>query len=199
MTMEQTLKIMAEPVTMDPQKCRFTLDLQVVDAGSYLFTKKEDAVGSAMAEALFAIPHVLEVFISAKSITIKKAGEEDWRSIGPKIGSAIREAFASQKPLVSQALKDQLPDEKELRQQVQKVIEDEINPSVASHGGYIELLDVKNNDIFIKMGGGCQGCASSTYTLKQGVEQLLRKNIPNIGSIFDTTDHAAGTNPYFQQ
>jgi Fe/S biogenesis protein NfuA len=85
-----------------------------------------------------------------------------------------------------------------LRIRINAIIEDQINPSVASHGGYIDLLDVQGSRVFIHMGGGCQGCSMSAATLKHGVETTLRTEIPEITEIFDTTDHASGANPYFQ-
>jgi Fe/S biogenesis protein NfuA len=66
------------------------------------------------------------------------------------------------------------------------------------HGGFVELIDVKNNSIYIRMGGGCQGCGAADVTLKQGIEKSIRELIPQVGEILDTTDHAAGRNPYYQ-
>lgn len=81
--------------------------------------------------------------------------------------------------------------------EVQKLLDTQINPGVASHGGYVELLDVKDNRVFVRMGGGCQGCGMASVTLKQGVEALLKQVFPDL-SVVDTTDHAGGTNPYYQ-
>ena len=72
-----------------------------------------------------------------------------------------------------------------------------INPGVASHGGFVELLDVQDDSIFIRMGGGCQGCGAADMTLKQGVERLIRENIPQVREVLDQTDHASGRNPYY--
>ena len=88
--------------------------------------------------------------------------------------------------------------EEELRQKVQVILDDEINPAVAAHGGYITLLDVQGTRVFVQLGGGCQGCAMSTATLKHGVESTLKSQIPEITEILDTTDHAAGDNPFYQ-
>ncbi|MGE3271954.1 MAG: NifU family protein, partial [Chloroflexota bacterium] len=85
-----------------------------------------------------------------------------------------------------------------LAAEIQAVIDAQINPGVASHGGYVELLDVKENRVFVKMGGGCQGCGMAAVTLKQGVEVMLREKFPQIADVVDTTDHANGENPYYQ-
>ena len=85
-----------------------------------------------------------------------------------------------------------------LAEKVVKVIDDEINPGIASHGGFVSLVDVKGNDVIIQMGGGCQGCGMASVTLKEGVEVALRRAIPEIDGIYDVTDHANGKNPYYK-
>ena len=86
-----------------------------------------------------------------------------------------------------------------IAEKVVKVIEEEINPGIASHGGFVSLVDVKGNDIMIQMGGGCQGCGMANVTLKDGIEVALKKAIPEIGGIYDVTDHAGGKNPFYQK
>jgi Fe/S biogenesis protein NfuA len=81
---------------------------------------------------------------------------------------------------------------------VQKVLDDEINPAVASHGGYVTLLDVKDGRAFVQLGGGCQGCGMVDVTLKQGIEVRVRELVPAITEIVDSTDHAGGANPYYR-
>jgi Fe/S biogenesis protein NfuA len=84
-----------------------------------------------------------------------------------------------------------------MRRQIKKVIDDMINPAVASHGGEVHLVDFVNNNVYIRLAGGCQGCSSSSATLKNGIERLLREEFPTLGDIVDVTDHATGENPYY--
>lgn len=85
-----------------------------------------------------------------------------------------------------------------MRRQIKKVIEEMINPALASHGGSCEFADFINGDLYLRMAGGCQGCASSAATLKGGIERILREEFPSeIREIIDITDHAAGENPYY--
>ena len=87
-----------------------------------------------------------------------------------------------------------------MRRQIQKVIDNEINPFVANHGGRIELVDYLDKNVYLEMQGGCQGCAASTATLKQGVERILRENFgSDIHEIFDVTDHSQGENAYYTE
>jgi Fe/S biogenesis protein NfuA len=81
---------------------------------------------------------------------------------------------------------------------VQELIDSRINPGVASHGGHVELLDVQDGTVYVRLGGGCQGCGMVDVTLRQGIEALIREEIPEIQQVVDTTDHAAGRNPYYQ-
>ncbi|UCE01796.1 MAG: iron-sulfur cluster assembly accessory protein [Candidatus Latescibacterota bacterium] len=81
---------------------------------------------------------------------------------------------------------------------VQRVIDTEINPGVATHGGHVTLLDVKQGTAYIRLGGGCQGCGMADVTLKQGIEVAIKQAVPEIVDVLDTTDHAAGDNPFYQ-
>lgn len=84
-----------------------------------------------------------------------------------------------------------------LAERVQALFDEMVNPRIASHGGAVELVDVDGDAIYIRMTGGCQGCAASAATLRMGIERTLREELPEIGEIIDVTDHAAGVNPYF--
>ena len=85
-----------------------------------------------------------------------------------------------------------------LAQRAQQVLDSEINPGVQMHGGLVTLLEVKDGAAYIEMGGGCQGCGMKDVTLRQGIEGAFKRRVPEITQIIDTTDHAAGTNPYYQ-
>jgi len=85
----------------------------------------------------------------------------------------------------------------ELKSKVQDLVDTSINPAIAAHGGWVELLDVKDSVVYLQMGGGCQGCGAADITLKAGIERLIKDEIPEITEVLDTTDHAAGENPYY--
>jgi Fe/S biogenesis protein NfuA len=81
---------------------------------------------------------------------------------------------------------------------IQEVLDRQINPSVAAHGGFVDLLEVRGGAAYVQLGGGCQGCAQVDVTLRQGIEVAIKAAVPQIIEVIDVTDHAAGTNPYFQ-
>ena len=82
--------------------------------------------------------------------------------------------------------------------QIQRIFDEQINPQIAAHGGYVQLLDVQGNRAYIEMGGGCQGCGMANVTLKQGVEVAVREQLPEIEELVDITDHNSGDNPYYK-
>ena len=85
----------------------------------------------------------------------------------------------------------------ELSKKVAEIINSEVNPAVASNGGVVELVGVDENKAIIAFGGGCQGCGMADVTLKQGVEVMIKEKVPEIIEVIDSTDHAAGTNPFY--
>jgi Fe/S biogenesis protein NfuA len=82
---------------------------------------------------------------------------------------------------------------------VRQVLEQQVNPAIAAHGGVITLVDVQDTEVYLEMSGGCQGCAMSRLTLRQGVERMLRQAVPEVTAVHDITDHASGSNPYYQR
>ena len=81
---------------------------------------------------------------------------------------------------------------------IRHLLDERINPQVANHGGHIALVDVKNDTAYIRLEGGCQGCGMADVTLKQGVATEIQALVPTINRVLDVTDHAGGTNPYYQ-
>jgi len=80
---------------------------------------------------------------------------------------------------------------------VQEVLDDRVNPSLASHGGVVSLVDIQEARVVLSFGGGCQGCGMADVTLKEGVSAQLKQQIPEISEVVDATDHASGENPYY--
>jgi len=100
-------------------------------------------------------------------------------------------------PAGAGAVEEKSESEGELARRVREVLDAEVNPGIAAHGGAILLVEVKETDVYLEMSGGCQGCAMSRLTLRQGVERMLRQAIPEISAVHDVTDHESGANPFF--
>ena len=86
----------------------------------------------------------------------------------------------------------------DVAQRVVQVLDHQINPSIAAHGGHAELVAVEDNTAYLRLSGGCAGCGMAAVTLSQGIEVAIFASVPEITRVVDVTDHASGTNPYFE-
>lgn len=84
-------------------------------------------------------------------------------------------------------------------ERVVAVVEQAINPAIAAHGGVVEVVAVEEGTVYVRMGGGCQGCGMASVTLTQGIEATITQTVPEVSKVVDVTDHAGGTNPYYEQ
>jgi len=186
------IQIMATVDQTDAQKCTFAVD-RPVHEGNAAFSDPAQARENRLAEKLFNIPGITSVELSDNLVKLTKSTAEPWNMIGKRIGGSIR-AFLQPPPEIPA---DQLLPSNVIRDKVQRLLSEQINPGVASHGGFVELIDVDNNIVYLRMGGGCQGCGAADITLKMGIERMIREEVPQIYQVLDVTDHAAGQNPYY--
>lgn len=142
--------------------------------------REEDEVFDQGGFTLYADPHSTD-FLEGATI--------DWVSTLQQSGFKIENPNV--KPLGSE------PPEGELAERVQRVLEEQINPGVAQHGGQVSLVDIRDNVVYLRMGGGCQGCGMASVTLTQGIKRALHEAVPEVEGVEDVTDHSAGDNPYY--
>lgn len=195
--MASDIRITAEPV--DAQRCKFLVDRPVYQ-GVRRFVDRGEAPGSPLAEALFALPGVREVIVSGNLVTVVKESPEAWQVAGKAVGAAIRQALAAGVPAIADRPAPtgaaRVSDD-ELYERVNDLFVQQVNPMVARHGGRVELIDVQESIVLLRMSGGCQGCGMASVTLRQGIEGMLNQYLPEVKGIVDITDHTSGTNPYF--
>lgn len=201
--MDRSITITAEPV--DTRRCKFLVGETVHAGGVRRFESAEEAKGSPLAEAIYAIPGagVRELIVSGNLVTVVKDSPTPWQAIGKPIGAAIRAALTSETPPISAESprpsgRGSKANDDELYERVHDLFETMVNPMVARHGGQVELIDVQDAVVMLRMGGGCQGCGMASVTLRQGIEGMLNEHLPEVKGIVDITDHASGANPYFQ-
>jgi Fe-S cluster biogenesis protein NfuA len=196
------LRITAEPI--DNGRCKFLVSEPLHPGGVRRFASPDEARGSPLAEAIFAIPgaDVSEVIVSGNLVTVVKRSPAAWPVVGKAVGQAIRAALAGGQPAV--AAKPAAPAragtataDDALYERVVDLFESQVNPMVARHGGRVELIDVQDAVVMVRMAGGCQGCGMADVTLRQGIEAMLHQHVPEVKGIVDITDHTAGSNPYF--
>jgi len=190
------IAIKAEPA--DNHRCTFTLNVPLMNTGARRFASAAEAAGSPLAEVLFAVPGVTDVLVSGPTVTVTKRDTAPWQIAGKAVGAAIRAALASGAPLFAPkpVAADPSADDA-LFDKVSMIFDSKINPMVAGHGGRVELIDVQDHVVLLRMQGGCQGCGMASVTLRQGIETTLREIAPEIAAVVDVTDHATGDNPYF--
>ena len=194
------IKITAEPV--DTNRCKFVVSQPIFPGGVRRFQSAAEAPGSPLAEAIYAIPEagVTELIVSGNIVTVVKQSPAPWQALGRAVGAAIRAALASAGPAVAPPARrtGDAVDDDTLYERVADLFDRQVNPMVARHGGRVELIDVQDAVVMLRMGGGCQGCGMADVTLRQGIEGMLAQSIPEVRGIVDITDHATGANPYFQ-
>jgi len=193
----QNIKITGE-LTLDPQTCKFVVDHPILPNGTFNCRSPEMAKGSPLLEALFAIDGITQVMISNSTLTIAKSSGDVWPTLGKQIGTAVREQIATGEQLIASDVEKNLPSEEHIRQTIENLFKSQINPQIASHGGRVELENVEGTKVWVRLGGGCQGCASANVTLKHGIEKAIKAILPEVTEVLDATDHASGTNPFYK-
>lgn len=129
------------------------------------------------------------VVVPETSAELLDGATVDW--VESMAGSGFKVESPNLRPLGSEAPSG------ELAERVRGVIETQINPSIAAHGGSVSLVDVRDTVVYLEMSGGCQGCGMAAVTLSQGIRRILSEAVPEITDIQDVTNHAAGVNPYY--
>ena len=197
--MSAEVRITAEPI--DNGRCKFLVSEPVHAGGVRRFASPDEAQGSPLAQAIFAIPgaDVSEVIVSGNLVTVVKRSPAPWPAVGKAVGQAIRAALAAGQPAVASkpAAVGSATADDALYERVADLFDSQVNPMVARHGGRVELIDVQDAVVMVRMAGGCQGCGMADVTLRQGIEAMLQQHVPEVKGIVDITDHTAGSNPYF--
>ncbi len=180
-----------------------------------LYGTAAEAAESPLAQALFALGGLDSVQIDSAFVVVLMNDDADWDALMERLPEAIKAHLGAGKPVVNALAGSGTEDSprgsrytfgfqqvtrtpEEQFKTVQQLFDSEINPAVAQHGGHFTLLEVKENRVFVELGGGCQGCGMADVTLRQGVEQRLKEVMPEMVALIDVTDHAKGENPYYQ-
>lgn len=167
---------------------------------------------SPLANKIFSFPWTEHVTVGTDHVLVKKQDWVDWDMLAEPLAGLIKEHFDmliengkafEENPLVptidmsksAEELSSKLS-QNPMALQVQKVLDNDINPMVASHGGKVVLVNLTQDTVYVRLEGGCHGCSSSQATLKQGVEIAIKQALPKVQSVIDVTDHAVGSNPF---
>jgi Fe-S cluster biogenesis protein NfuA len=205
---EQPIIIRAEISLADPDTCKFVVNRSVNSGGAFFFSNKNQAAGSPLSEQLFNLSGVANVLIADRVVTICKDPIASWTGLKAAIGSAIGTQLLTGVPAILEMYihtgtqasilnGTQRRSDAELMTLIQALLDKEINPSIANHGGKISIEEISQGILYIIMSGGCQGCASSQVTLRQGFDVMLKRVALEIEEVVDTTNHSAGKQPFY--
>jgi Fe-S cluster biogenesis protein NfuA len=170
--------------TPNPATLKFLPGRQVMARGVADFTEPADAGSSPLARRLFEVDGVTGVFFGTDFITVTKAAGQDWYVLKPAVLGAIMEHYLSGDPVLAPEAAEQdegaLDEDDEIVKQIRELIETRVRPAVAQDGGDIIFCGFERGVVYLHMRGSCSGCPSSTITLKNGIENLLRYYVPEV-------------------
>jgi len=187
--------------TPDPDACRFVVSKQVFeDDWTFHFKDPADAPGSSLIAALFAVEGVKDIRINRETFTIAKDSPEPWPKVAARLIPVLKQQLSAEEEVLDTDRQQELrnaPLDESMAKTISDVLDTSINPALSSHGGWVKLSRIEGQDVYVEMGGGCQGCASSRATMKFGVERAIKDAAPNVRNVIDVTDHESGANPYY--
>jgi Fe-S cluster biogenesis protein NfuA len=174
--------------TPNPATLKFIPGVSVLPGDTAEFTSLEEAKSSPLATRLFAIDGVESVFFSGDFLAVTKAEQLDWFVLKPSILAGIMEHFASGLSIIEAKNEGSTSeeDDDETVQQIKHLLDTRVRPAVAMDGGDITFHSFEDGVVTLQMRGACQGCPSSTATLKMGIENMLRHYIPEVREVRPT-------------
>ena len=181
--------------TPNPATLKFLPGRFVMESGTRDFADPEEAAASPLAEALFSLGDVVGVFFGREFISVTAAPGVAWGGLKPDVLSILLDHFSAEMPLFHPAqagfsvpsadaeLPLDAPEDAEIVEQIKELIETRVRPAVANDGGDIVYRGFQGGVVYLQMQGACSGCPSSTATLKNGIEQLLKHYVPEVSEV----------------
>jgi Fe-S cluster biogenesis protein NfuA len=184
--------IETEP-TPNPATLKFLPGRAVMTAGTRDFADPEEAAASPLAEALFSLGDVTGVFFGQDFVSVTAAEGAEWRDLKPQVLGMLLDHFASEAPLFKPGSASEIqieandfeddPADADIVAQIVDLIETRVRPAVAKDGGDIIYRGFQRGTVYLQMQGACSGCPSSSATLKQGIETLLKHYVPEVTEV----------------
>jgi Fe-S cluster biogenesis protein NfuA len=179
----------------NPNVCRFTVP-RTLYVGTKTVSNADDAKGLPLAEKLICLAGVEKLHL----LVVTKTAEREWTDLGCEVESILTSYLISGQALTPEDVQEKMMlIGRNTREKVQYLVDTQINPGVAEHGGSLQVVDVRDGGVYLRLHGGCQGCGAADFTLKQGIETIVKRAVPEIDQVIDLTNHRAGMNPYYQR
>jgi Fe-S cluster biogenesis protein NfuA len=195
----ESIQITSEVDRRDVAVCRFT-SARTLYVGTKTISNAGDAKGLPLAEKLFCLPAVGKIQLIGHLLVVTKTAERNWEDLSKEIEGILMSYLISGQALTPDEVQEKMMlMGRSTKEKIQYLIDMQINPGVAEHGGSVGVVDVKDNILYLRLYGGCQGCGAADFTLKQGIETIVKRAVPEIGEIIDLTNHNAGMNPYYRR
>ncbi|WP_343564495.1 NifU family protein [Kiloniella sp. b19] len=176
--------------TPNPATLKFLPGCTVMEEGTAFFESADVATNSPLAQRLFEVEGIRGVFFGADFVTITKEDEKEWYILKPSILGAIMEHFTAGRPVLLNPsevstghAETEGEEDNEVVSQIKELLDTRVRPAVAQDGGDIVFQGFENGVVYLTMMGACQGCPSSTMTLKMGIENMLRHYIPEVTEV----------------
>jgi Fe-S cluster biogenesis protein NfuA len=179
---ENLVTIYAE-ATPNPESMKFVSSSMLLPNDSADFRTAESAVDSELAKALFEMPFVKGVFIMNNFVSVTKNNDYEWFDLIPDLRQFFQEWIQDGKSIVSPKKQLSAEEETEVERKIRQLLEDHVRPAVEMDGGAIDFKSFQNGIVTVQMKGSCSGCPSSTMTLKAGIENLLKRMVPEVQAV----------------
>jgi NFU1 iron-sulfur cluster scaffold homolog, mitochondrial len=193
------IQIPSEIDRRNPRICRFTSE-RTLYIGTKTFTCVEEAKGIPLAENLMQLAGVARIQLIGHLLVVTRTEDREWLDLAREIEAILTAYLISDQALTREEVQEQMMlIGKNTREKIQYLVDTQINPGVAEHGGAVQVVDIRDRNLYLRLHGGCQGCGAADFTLRQNIETIVRRAMPEIDQIIDLTNHSAGTNPYYQR
>ncbi len=171
--------------TPNPLTLKFMPGTPVLESGTVFYTSADAAKESPLAQSLFAVSDVTAVFLATDFISVTKTESADWNTLKPQLLTSIMDHFVAGKPVMGKAQKaaDTGEQDSEIAKQIRELIDTRVRPAVAQDGGDIIFKGFEDGIVKLELHGACSGCPSSTATLKQGIENMLKHYVPEVVAV----------------
>ncbi|MDN5200588.1 NifU family protein [Fulvivirgaceae bacterium BMA10] len=171
----------------NPNSLKFVANFMLVPEGkSYDFPDAESAKDAPLAQELFKFDYVKRVFYMSNFVTITKSDEREWDEIKTELKTFIKEYLEAEKPLFTESYEEKPvinQDDSEVEKKIKQILEEYIKPAVEQDGGAISFDSFNDGVVKVLLQGSCSGCPSSTVTLKAGIENLLKRMVPEVEAV----------------
>ncbi len=197
--MTENIQITREVDRHNPWICRFT-SVRTLYVGTINISNAGDAKGLPLAEKVMCLSGVEKIQLIGHLLVVTRTADRQWKDLGKEIESVLTSYLISGLALTPDDIQEKMMlAGRNTKEKVQYLVDTQINPGVAEHGGSVQVVGVDEDSVYLRLRGGCQGCGAADFTLKQGIETIIKRAVPEIQQIIDLTNHQAGSNPYYRR